>query len=107
MPIDPRDEAVFRLLRRQRANLSKTTEVRFFLYLDSAADAALAVAELTDEGYACEVREPDEVVEQWLCLATRHMPLTDEAMDEARARFERLATILSGEYDGWEAALVR
>ena len=107
MPSDPRDEAVFRLLRRQHANLAKVTEVRFYLYLGSAADAALAVAELTDEGYACEVSEPDEMVDQWLCLATRFMPLTDDGMDDARRRFERLATILAGEFDGWEAALVR
>ena len=107
MPSDPRDEAVFRVLRRQRANLSKVTEVRFYLYLDSPGGVVLAVAELTHEGYRCNVREPDEMVERWLCLATRHMPLTDEGMDEARQRFERLARILAGEYDGWEAALAR
>ena len=105
--LDPRDRHVLDTLRTHGADLAKATEALFYLYVPAAGDAELAAAELSSHGYACEVRSPVPGYTQWLCLATRQMPLTDATVPHARALFESLATRLQGDFDGWEAALTK
>jgi hypothetical protein len=80
-------------------------EVRFYLYLPTRDLAEEAATEVVQSGYIVEIRAPTFGYEGWLCLATRHMVPSAEALDLTRVGFESLAARFGGEFDGWEAVL--
>jgi hypothetical protein len=45
--------------------------------------------------------------DQWLVLTTHTMVPSADAIARTQARFEELAAEQTGEYDGWEAGIVR
>ena len=89
------------------ADLSKPTEISFFLYFPSEHGAAKAAAELRRSGYSAEVRPPLPDFDEWLCYATRRMVPSAEGIEDVRAELESLAGRFSGDFDGWEAAIRR
>lgn len=92
-------------LKRHGADLSKSTEVNFYLYVASEDLAREAAEALRPAGYLTEVRPPLPGYREWLCFATRHLVPSAEGIADARATFEGLAARLGGEFDGWEAAV--
>lgn len=99
------DEETLAALRAAGADLSKPTEVNFYLYLPTEGHAQSAADVARREGYAAVVRPPTEGYTTWLCRLTRIMPPHAAEIARATARLEELATSLGGEYDGWEAAV--
>jgi hypothetical protein len=85
--------------------LDAPVEVRFYLYLPTRDVAEEAGREVAQSGYIVDIRAPSFGYEGWLCLATRHMVPSADALDLTRVGFESLAARLGGEFDGWEAVL--
>jgi hypothetical protein len=99
------DEQTLAALRAAGADLSKPTEVNFYLYLPTEGHAHSVAGVARREGYAADVQPPTEGYTTWLCRLTRIMPPHAAEIARATARLEALATSLGGEYDGWEAAV--
>ena len=103
----PGDRQTLYALKAHGADLTKATEVNFYLYLPTRVAAETAAAEARRSGYVAEVRPPLPNYDTWLCLASRDMVPPPDAIDLARVGFESLASQLEGEFDGWEAAITR
>jgi hypothetical protein len=95
------------------ADLSKPTELAFFLYFPKRKHAELFVACLRDEGFRAEVRRPlgrrrnGSADERWgVVLRLNHRP-ERTFLASVSARLEDVATTCRGEFDGWEAALTQ
>jgi len=101
----PGDRQTLNAMTAHGADLSKPTEVNFYLYLPTRAAAEAAVEEVRRSGYVAEVRPPLPGYDTWLCFAIRDMLTSPEAIDLARVGFEALAQRFNGEFDGWEAAI--
>jgi hypothetical protein len=54
-------------------------------------------------GFLSEVREGADH-KSWLALAKGATLVNEEAVARMRSQFTELASILKGEYDGWEAS---
>lgn len=100
---DP-DDLTLRALADAGANLARETETLFFLYFPTEAHAQSAANVAQREGFVARVSAPVQGSE-WLCRLTREMVLSRAAIKATRERLEELATSLSGEFDGWEAAV--
>jgi len=103
VPAVAADALVLLQLEKAGSDLTKPHAVEFFLYLPHEARAREAAKELEGRGYATKV-DPATLGKDWLCLATRSLVPTMEALLEARTQFEALAVRLGGEYDGWGAS---
>ncbi len=77
-----------------------------YLYLPDEALAQEAAVQLRDACNAVEVR-PAAKGSTWLARANRDLVPSAANIAEMRAKFEGLAKLLGGEYDGWEAAVTR
>jgi hypothetical protein len=100
------DLAVLEQLRSAGSDLSKPTEIDFYLYLPYESDAQATAGELRSLGYDVALKEGANG-ETWLCLATRTMTPTAQGIADARVMFERIARRYGGVFDGWNAAIVR
>jgi hypothetical protein len=81
------------------------TDVDFYLYFPTKAAAVAASGEIERSGYRTGVERVPVGRRPWLCLASRRMVLSAEAIQFARVGFELLAARLGGEFDGWGAAI--
>jgi hypothetical protein len=99
------DERTLAALAEAGSDLSKPTEVNFYLYLPTEGHARSAADVAQNEGYSAEVRPPLEGYTTWLCLLSRVMIPRRADLEGARRRLEALAESLGGEFDGWEAAV--
>lgn len=99
------DEQTLAALARAGADLSKPTEVNFYLYLPTEGHAQAAAEVARREGYTADVQPPTEGYTTWLCLLSRVMVPHGADIEAARVRFEELAGSFGGEFDGWEAAV--
>jgi hypothetical protein len=98
------DRQTLTALREAGADLTKLTEVNFYLYFPTQAAAADAAAQAqTPELPARVVRAADG--KAWLCFVSGTMVPTESAIHAASARLQAVATALGGDYDGWEAAV--
>jgi hypothetical protein len=107
MSPNPLDRETLDAMKANGADLSKPTEISFYLYFPSEDDAGKAAAELRRLGYAAQVRPPLPDFDEWLCYATRRMVPSAQEIDDARSELESLASRFSGDFDGWEAAIRR
>jgi hypothetical protein len=100
------DQQTLRALRDAGANLTKPTEVNFYLYFHerAAADSAAAQAG-TQELTASVQRAADNSA--WLCLVTGTIVPSETAIRQASSRLQAVAATHGGEYDGWEAAVTK
>jgi hypothetical protein len=98
------DRQVLEQLRRAGANLSKPTEVNYYLYFKDREAADSAAAEAGNvELKATVQRAADNSA--WLVLVSGNMIPTEAAIHANTTRLLALAHAHGGEYDGWEAAL--
>ena len=74
-------------------------QLRHYLYFRDEVTARRAAAVLSDEGMPSEVKLSARGVD-WLVHAHGG---DAEAIEDVRAKLEKLASKLDGEYDGWEA----
>jgi hypothetical protein len=98
------DRQTLNALRKAGADLTRPTEVNFYLYFPTQAAAADAAAQAqTPELPARVMPGPDG--KAWLCFVSGTMVPTELAIRAASTRLQAVATSLGGEYDGWEAAV--
>jgi hypothetical protein len=100
------DAQTLRALRNAGADLTKATEVNYYLYFPTREAADRAAEASRSSVFASEVRRGGDGT-NWLCLATANMVPSDSAIRAASERFQGVAASLGGEYDGWEAALTK
>ena len=93
-------------LRNAGADLTKPTEVRFYLYFPTPDGAARAANSAGTLGFTAKVTEGADG-KSWLCLVSGEMVPSESAIRGASTRLQALAGTLGGEYDGWEAAVTR
>jgi hypothetical protein len=77
-------------------------ECRHYLYVPGEHRAVEVTRTLnSSDGWDAEY---EQVADLWLVTATTFTGLNDTVVRDTRVRFEALASIHGGEYDGWEAA---
>ena len=89
--------------------MSKPHPVDFYLYFPDEMSAESASRELSRDGFSSGVSKSatPKPGAEWLCLASKQLVPTEGAIAEASQRMEGAAARHRGEYDGWEAAVVR
>lgn len=99
------DRQTLKALRDAGADLTKPTNVNAYLYFEALEDAERAAAEVsTPEMTATVKRAADDSA--WLCFLTGTMVPSENAIRALSIRLLAVAAAHSGEYDGWEAAVV-
>jgi hypothetical protein len=102
---DEGDGAVIEQLREAGADLAQPREVRYYLYLPTAADAD-AVAEAAQNGARSIQVEPAATGDDWLVFIVETIVVDEATMSARRNEFHGLVDPHGGTYDGWEAAAV-
>lgn len=98
------DRQVLAQLRKAGADLSKPTEVLYYLYFKERPAADSAAAQVGPGPLSARVqRAADDSA--WLCLVSGEMVPSEQAIREYTTRLVALARMYHGEYDGWEAAV--
>ena len=100
---DEGDGAVIEQLRDAGADLSQPREVRYYLYLPTAADADAVAAAARNGARSIQV-EPAATGDDWLVLITETIVVDADTMAARRNEFHGLSDPRGGTYDGWEAA---
>ncbi len=100
------DGAALSELQRAGSDLRLPHHVRHYLYFPHEQAATKAATALRTQGFNVEVNQPSDDP-TWLVLATHSLTPTIEVIAGTRSKLERLATSLRGEYDGWEAAVIK
>lgn len=104
--ISPQDQQVLDSLRAKGSDLSKPHPIQHYLYFHAQRVAEQAGLELQAVGYKVIVR-PAAKGNDWLVLASNVVVPTPTAIAEAVGRMDNVAATFRGEYDGWEAAIVK
>lgn len=108
---DQKDDALLAQLREHGSDLSKPTDVVFYLYIPGLEDAQAAAAQLKMHGYAPDVRAPlgklpsGAYEARYSVVAHVEEAPSTENIKKARLLYSGLARRYHGEYDGWEAAV--
>lgn len=102
----PDDARVIEQLQSEGSDLSKPHPVEFYLYFPTRSSADKAADELRKHGYTAEVRASADAT-HWLLLAKKAMLVSSASIGEADTLMESTAARHAGEYDGWEAPVVR
>ncbi len=100
------DLQVLAQLRKAGADLTKPTEVNYYMYFPDSVTADHAADSTRTLTWEAEVRSGQGRT-QWLCLATTTMVPDRVAILEATKRFVSITKSLGGDYDGWEAAVTK
>jgi Regulator of ribonuclease activity B len=105
------DLVVIDALRKAGSNLSRRTEITYYLYVPAERDAREAAALLKKHNLAATVEKPLGVLEDgsvsdaWGVITVTNDVPSLETVRTAGALFEDLARKYDGQYDGWEAAV--
>lgn len=100
------DRQVLAQMRKAGADLSKPTEVNFYLYFKERRAADNAAAHAAADPLIATVR-PGRDTSSWLCLVSGQMVPDEAAIHAMAVRLLDLAKQYGGEYDGWEAAITK
>ena len=93
-------------LREAGADLSKATEINYYLYFPDRQSADSTAAHVGPGPLKATVRRAADD-SAWLCLVTGTMVPTEGAIRAYTTRLVDLARTYHGVYDGWEAALTK
>lgn len=100
------DAQVLQALREAGADLTKETEVNFYLYFPTRDSAVRAAESHHTPGFTATVDQGADG-KTWLCRISGTMVPSEAAIRSAGERLQALASSLGGEYDGWEAAVTK
>ena len=103
-PVDG-DLAVIQQLRGAGSDVTKPHPIEFFLYFPDEQAAQTAADRVRSSGFDANVQRGAD--NSWLCLATKSMVPSHEALVGIRRQFEEMASALGGEYDGWGTPIVQ
>lgn len=98
------DRQVLAHLRKAGADLSKPTDVRYYVYFSERSAADSAAAQVGPGPLSARVQRAAND-SAWLCLVSGDMVPSEQAIREYTTRLVALAKRYRGEYDGWEAAV--
>jgi len=98
------DRQTLGALRDAGADLTKPTEVNFYLYFPTQAAATRAASQAQTPELPARVM-PAADGKAWLCFVSGTMVPSESAIRAASARLQAVANALGGDYDGWEAAV--
>jgi len=90
------DEATLQALQRAGTDLTKETEVIFYLYFPTRELAARAAESIGNPTFVPEVKDK-------LCQVNARIVPSLNTIRDASVRFHAVAATLHGTYDGWEA----
>jgi hypothetical protein len=105
------DERVLRALVSAGSNLTKSTDIVFYLYVPTREDADRCCVALWEKGYRSRVSAPlGELPDgsgesRWSVIGNLEAVPTLATICSSRELMERLAREVGGEFDGWEAAV--
>jgi len=88
------------------SDLARPHPIQHYLYFPEKRTARKVGKSLKDEGYTVDVRRGAQGTD-WLVLATHTAVPSADLIARVTGRMEALATSMHGEYDGWEAAIVK
>ena len=106
MAREPTDDDVIEQLRLAGSNLSKPHPIDFYIYVPSKEAAQRVANALSPKNFKVKV-EPSAAGSGWLALASKEVIPTPSALAQLRREMTSLARSEQGEYDGWEAAVVK
>jgi hypothetical protein len=95
------------------SDLKKSTDVRFYLYIPGEKNAKRAATTLSRDGFHVLVHEPlgklddGSYESRYSVIANRQEKPSAQIVARNRHLFESLASAYGGEYDGWEAQIVK
>ena len=100
------EEATVAELHELGVDLSQRHPLEHYLYFPFASQAQAVADELRAQGFQVAVETEDEG-ETWLVLARHEIPISVRSLSDLRARFESLALVRGGDYDGWNVPVDR
>ena len=100
------DRQVLAQLRKAGADLSRPTEVNYYLYFQERRAAESAASEVGNGPLAATVRRAGDD-SAWLCFVSGTMVPSETAIRAYSTRLVEVARRHGGEYDGWEAAIAK
>jgi len=103
---EPTDDDVIEQLRLAGSNLSKPHPIDFYIYVPSKEAAQRIASALVHKNFKVEVKPPAAGA-GWLTLASKEVVPTSSSLAQLRREMTSLAKSEHGEYDGWEAAIVK
>jgi len=98
------DAEVLMQLQNAGSDLSKPHVMNFYLYLPVRESAEEIAEMLRQDGYQVTVELGADDV-SWLCLASKTLIPSDDALATILNQMETLAKSKNGVFDGWEAAV--
>ncbi len=107
------DERVLQALAAAGSDLSKSTDIVFYLYIPERDDAERCYTELWEHGYRARVSTPlgelpsGASEHRWSVISNLEAVPTPATILASRELMEHLAQKFGGDYDGWEAAVAR
>ena len=104
---EPGDDDVIEQLRIAGSNLSRPHPIDFYVYVPSKEAALRISGALSGQGFQVKVEPSAAGDSKWLALASKHVVPTSAALAQLRRDLTVLAESEHGEYDGWEAAVVK
>src|SRR5580704_10004671 len=90
------DQATLQAMQRAGADLTKETDVTFYLYFPTSALAARAAESIRNQTFVPEVKDK-------VCQVNAHIVPSLNTIRDASVRFHAVAATLHGTYDGWVA----
>ena|SRR5262249_44700412 len=110
------DREVLKLLRGHGSDLSKPHQIVYYFYFKSKSSAQAAAERLEKEG--CRIQRisvsPTSSwwrclfgIGEWSCIVEKVMVPNEAAVFKTTDLFNTIAATHGGEYDGWEAGIVR
>ncbi len=103
---DDSDRQVIAQLKAQGSDVTKPTDVIFYLYFHTQAQAEALRTTVSAMGFTVDVHQVD-APPAWALVANKTMAPSEAAILNLSHRFTALALSQQGIYDGWEAALVK
>jgi hypothetical protein len=101
------DAQVMEQLKSAGSNLSKPHPIEFYLYVPTQEAANRVATKARALGYEIKKLDRAAMGPGWLVLAGKTLVPTESALSKSRSELEALAKDEGGEYDGWEAPVVK
>lgn len=105
--IDSLDFQTLQALEDQGSDLSRPTDVIFYLYYEAEGDARTAGRELQAIGFRVRGSLSRGPHREWMVSASRRMLVNFRTIGDTNLLMQHLAKKYDGEYDGWEAKVQR